>query len=72
MTHRVGTKGQVVIPKEIREIVGLQAGDEVSFSVEEGKVSLEPVRDWESLRGRFRGIPLVRDLETERRSERRR
>ena len=31
MTHRVGTKGQVVIPKAIREEIGIKPGDQVVF-----------------------------------------
>jgi len=65
-------KGQVVIPKDIRESIGLQPGDQVAFSVDNGGVRLEPVRGWESLRGRFRGVPLTEDLEKERIRERRR
>jgi AbrB family looped-hinge helix DNA binding protein len=31
MTHKVGIKGQVVIPKAIREEIGINPGDEVAF-----------------------------------------
>lgn len=31
MTHRVGPKGQVVIPKALRDGLGLSNGDEVVF-----------------------------------------
>lgn len=31
MTYKVGAKGQVVLPKELRERHGIQPGDEVVF-----------------------------------------
>ena len=37
---RIGEKGQVVIPKPIRDQFGLQPNAEVYFSVEEGKIVL--------------------------------
>lgn len=71
MTHRVGPKGQVVIPKYIREELGLQPGDEVTFSREDSGVLVEPVREMKPLRGRFRDlpVPLTRLLEEEHRRE---
>jgi len=38
MTSRVGTKGQVVIPKSIRDRAGLQPGDEVDFELRDDEV----------------------------------
>lgn len=72
MTHTVGAKGQVVIPKDLRDRFGIQPGDEVSFWDCEDHVALRPVRSPETLRGRFRGLGLVEDLETERQADRRR
>ena len=37
----VSGKGQVVIPKEIRDIVGIHPGDAVMFNVEGGKIIVE-------------------------------
>ncbi len=41
---RVTTKGQVTIPKRIREQLGLQPGTEVEFAVEGDAVKLIPVK----------------------------
>ncbi len=72
MTHTVGAKGQVVIPKELRARFGIEPGDEVSFWDCEDHVALRPVRSPETLRGRFRGLGLAADLAAERHAERRR
>ena len=72
MTRTVGAKGQVVIPKELRDRFGIQAGDEVSFWGCDDHVALRPVRNAETLRGRFRGLRLVEELEAERGADRRR
>ena len=69
MTHRVGPKGQVVIPKDLRDALGIEPGDEVSFWREGDHVALKPAGRGE-LRGRFRHHDLVADLVAERRSER--
>ncbi len=35
-------KGQVTIPKRIREYLGLKAKNQVEFKIEKGKVTLQP------------------------------
>ncbi|MDQ4078464.1 MAG: AbrB/MazE/SpoVT family DNA-binding domain-containing protein [Chloroflexota bacterium] len=40
--RKVTTKGQVTIPAEVRELLGLKPHDKVVFRVEEGKVELQP------------------------------
>ena len=46
----VGPKGQVVIPKEVRDLLGLKPGSRVVFEVEEGGiVRLKPELDPESV-----------------------
>jgi antitoxin PrlF len=56
MTVRVGEKGQVVIPKAIRDQVGIHPGDEVDFELRDGDVVLvQGARETEPLGGRFAG-----------------
>lgn len=70
MTHRVGPKGQVVIPKELRDELGIEPGDDVAFWLEGDHVAMRPVADRPLLRGRFPNSGLVEILEAERASER--
>lgn len=70
MTHRVGTKGQVVIPKALRDELGIEPGDEVTFWRHEDHVAMRPANHRPSLRGRFSGSPLADTLEAERRADR--
>jgi AbrB family looped-hinge helix DNA binding protein len=69
MTHRVGTKGQVVIPKEIREQLGLFPGTEVDFAVVDGAVTLRRQLDPRSFGGRYPGSPLAQGLLEDRARE---
>ena len=44
-TSTVTTKGQVTIPSKLRKALGLSPGRKVTFHLENGKITLEPVRD---------------------------
>lgn len=70
MTSRVGPKGQVVIPQQLRVELGIHPGDEVELWRDGDHVALRPVRVRRSLRGRFAGEPLVEALAQERILER--
>jgi len=72
MTHRVGPKGQVVIPKQLRDELGIEPGDEVSFWLHDDHVAVRPAGRSRPLRGRFRGIDLTAELQRERAADRRR
>jgi len=72
MTYRVGPKGQVVIPKELRDELGIEPGDEVTFWRHGDHVALRPAGHGRPLRGRFRGSRLVDILIAERAADGRR
>lgn len=38
----ISSKGQIAIPKEIRESLHIKEGDQLIFKVENGKIILEP------------------------------
>jgi antitoxin PrlF len=79
MTHKVGLKGQVVIPKAIRDRIGIRPGDEVAFDSDGDEVRIRRVADVEA--GQVDAIKALRGiwspegtgtqaLEAERRRER--
>ncbi len=53
MTGRVGAKGQVVIPKSIRDQAQLYPGDEVDFELHDAQIIIVARRRVGSLGGRF-------------------
>jgi len=70
MTHLVGAKGQVVIPKALRDELGIEPGDEVSFWRHDDHVAVRPASHRRPLRGRFEGSSLVDALAAEREADR--
>ncbi len=70
---RISSKGQIAIPKAVRERLNLKAGTEVSIDVQgEALVVKRTVRnqpDWHTMRGMFRGADLLKDLTDDRASE---
>jgi AbrB family looped-hinge helix DNA binding protein len=53
MTSKVGQKGQVVIPKAIRDEVQLHPGDEVEFRLHDNQIIITARRHGDALGGRF-------------------
>jgi AbrB family looped-hinge helix DNA binding protein len=53
---KVSPKFQVVIPKEVRERMGLQVGQELQVVSKGGMITLVPERSLASLRGFAKGI----------------
>ena len=62
MTHRVGPKGQVVIPKDIRDRLGIAPGTEVVFTETPGGVQVRPAAGMAGLRGLLREVDLAGEL----------
>ena len=53
---RVSPKYQVVIPKEIRQEIGLRPGQELQVVTKGGTITLIPDRSISSMRGFVRGM----------------
>jgi len=53
---KVSSKYQVVIPKEVRESMGLKVGQELQVVAKGGMITLVPERPLSALRGLARGI----------------
>ncbi len=45
---RLSSKGQVTIPKELRESIGLQPGDMVGYEVKNGVISLTRIEPFDA------------------------
>ncbi|MDX6651633.1 MAG: hypothetical protein QOG09_730 [Solirubrobacterales bacterium] len=69
---KVGLKGQVVVPKEIRDRLGIKPGDRVSISQGEGDVRVRRLLTLDELVGILEGAPGggTQELEGLRREDR--
>ena len=63
---RVTSKGQVTIPRDLRELAGIETNSEVVFSIEGGKLVVSPKNGKQEIEDRGR---LDRFLQTIRRLE---
>lgn len=65
--HEISTitaKGQTTVPKAVRQVLGVGAGDQIEFRVEDGEVTVLPVAvsQEDPVIGRFLDF-IARDLE---------
>lgn len=70
----VSSKGQVVIPQEVRKKLNLRRGTRVQLEVRQGVVELRPLpreqgEDWKRWRGSLRKKGVVKELESEHAQE---
>ncbi|MBW1800728.1 MAG: AbrB/MazE/SpoVT family DNA-binding domain-containing protein [Deltaproteobacteria bacterium] len=62
----VSSKGQIVLPKDVREAIGLKEGDRVCVEVEGDHVSIRRTQprvthDWRRWRGHLAGTQAIED-----------
>jgi AbrB family looped-hinge helix DNA binding protein len=69
MTRRIGAKGQVVIPKDIRDRAGLQPGAEVDVELLDGEIRITASRGTTSMGGRFAASGMAAKLLEDRARE---
>lgn len=55
-TVTVSPKFQVVIPREVRESLGIRPGDKVEVFQYEDRIEFIPVKDMKKMRGFLKGI----------------
>lgn len=71
MLLRLSSKGQLVIPRSIRESLHLKDGDQFQARVVDGKIILEPVSEGliQKLHGKYAGLNILEELEEEHKRE---
>ncbi|MGA8762688.1 MAG: AbrB/MazE/SpoVT family DNA-binding domain-containing protein [Candidatus Sulfotelmatobacter sp.] len=52
---KITSKGQVTVPREVRRILGVRAGDKLMFEDDESGIRVRPVRS-KSTFSKYRGI----------------
>ena len=55
-TITISSKYQVVIPKEIRETIGLYVGAKLEIITYGSRIELVPIQPMKKLKGAFKGI----------------
>ncbi|QJA06304.1 AbrB/MazE/SpoVT family DNA-binding domain-containing protein [Thermosulfurimonas marina] len=74
----LSSKGQIVIPREVRERLGLKKGDLLEMELEGELIKLKllskskNLKNWKSLRGLLKGKYSTREFLTDRAEERKR
>ena len=62
----VSSKFQIVIPKELRERLGIEPGQKIQAFALEDRIELVPIRPLKSMRGFLKGIDTSVDREADR------
>jgi AbrB family looped-hinge helix DNA binding protein len=65
-TVTVSPKFQVVIPRRVRQSLGIQAGQKMQVILYEGHIELIPLKPMREMRGFLKGIDTTIERETDR------
>ncbi len=59
----ITAKGQTTLPKIVREVLGIEAGDRIRYIIHDGEVRIRPVRPINRLFGiaQYNGPPVTLD-----------
>ncbi len=62
-TVKVSPKYQVVIPRDVREALGIKAGEKIQIFLYDGRIEFVPVKGIRKMRGMLKGMDtaVVRD-----------
>jgi AbrB family looped-hinge helix DNA binding protein len=71
MVVKLSSKGQLVLPKAVRQSLKLRPGAEVDVRISKGRIVLEPITTTlvSALYGKYAAVDFLADLEAEYRSE---
>jgi len=58
-TVKVSPKYQVVIPREVREELGIRAGEKVQIFLYDGRIEFVPVKSVRKMRGMLKGMDTI-------------
>jgi AbrB family looped-hinge helix DNA binding protein len=65
-TVKVSPKYQVVIPREVREELGIRAGERVQIFLYDGRIEFVPVKSVRKMRGMLKGMDTFLPREEDR------
>ncbi|MCJ7440725.1 MAG: AbrB/MazE/SpoVT family DNA-binding domain-containing protein [Thermoanaerobaculaceae bacterium] len=65
-TVKVSPKYQVVIPREVREELGIRAGEKVQIFLYDGRIEFVPVKSVRKMRGMLKGMDTAVEREQDR------